>query len=73
MFFTLLGKPGEGAAIDQHLYSWIPSVASASTRAAVRPALPVFVLLITGVGTLIHIYSIATWPTTRAGAGSSAT
>jgi len=59
MFFTLLGKPGDGRAIDQHLYSWIPVSGFRVDAALLFDQLSaVFVLLITGVGTLIHIYSI---------------
>ncbi len=58
-FFALQGKPGTGRMIDRHLFSWIP-VDGFHVDAALLfdPLSAVFVLLITGVGTLIHIYSM---------------
>ena len=58
-FFAMLGRDAEDRAIGQHLYSWV-----AVGRFQVDAGLLVdqlsmcFVLLITGVGTLIHVYSI---------------
>jgi NADH-quinone oxidoreductase subunit L len=58
-FFALLGRDAEDRAVSQHLYSWI-SVGSFQVDAGllVDQLSMCFVLLITGVGTLIHIYSI---------------
>jgi NADH-quinone oxidoreductase subunit L len=58
-FFALLGRDGDDRAISQHLYSWI-HVAGFQVDAGllVDQLSMCFVLLITGVGTLIHIYSI---------------
>jgi NADH-quinone oxidoreductase subunit L len=56
-FFTLLGYTNR--SIDVHMFSWIP-VAGFQVNANVLldPLSITFVLLITGVGSLIHIYSI---------------
>jgi NADH-quinone oxidoreductase subunit L len=58
-FFTMLGRDSGNRAIGQHLYSWI-SVGRFQVSAGllVDQLSMCFVLLITGVGTLIHIYSI---------------
>jgi NADH-quinone oxidoreductase subunit L len=58
-FFSLLDRDAEDRAISQHLYSWI-SVGRFQVDAGllVDQLSMCFVLLITGVGTLIHIYSI---------------
>src|SRR4029079_15307015 len=45
--------------IDQHLFSWIPVAGfQANANLLLDPLSLTFVLLITGVGSLIHIYSI---------------
>jgi NADH-quinone oxidoreductase subunit L len=56
----MLGRHGEERAISQKLFSWI-NVGSFNVDAGLLlDQLSIcFVLLITGVGTLIHIYSIA--------------
>jgi NADH-quinone oxidoreductase subunit L len=58
-FFALLGRDSKDRSIGQHLYSWI-SVGTFRVDVGflVDPLSMCFVLLITGVGTLIHIYSI---------------
>jgi NADH-quinone oxidoreductase subunit L len=58
-FFALRGEPTEGRHITQHLFSWIP-VNGLQVDAALLldPLSATFVLLITGVGSLIHIYSV---------------
>jgi NADH-quinone oxidoreductase subunit L len=59
LFFTLLGKSGDHRAISQHLFSWIPvNGFQVDVGLLVDQLSVVFVLLITGVGSLIHIYSI---------------
>ncbi|HTW19790.1 MAG TPA: NADH-quinone oxidoreductase subunit L [Mycobacteriales bacterium] len=59
-FFALIGRDhGENRQLDQHLFSWVP-VAGFHVNANVLldPLSITFVLLITGVGSLIHVYSI---------------
>ena len=59
-FYQMLGRSAENRAVTQKLFSWI-SVGSFKVDAGllVDQLSICFVLLITGVGTLIHIYSIA--------------
>ena len=59
-FYQMLGRSPENRAVSQKLFSWI-SVGSFNVDAGllVDQLSICFVLLITGVGTLIHIYSIA--------------
>lgn len=59
MFAQLLGEPAAERVHDVHLFTWIPAgplTVDAGLR--VDPLSMTFVLLITFVGTLIHIYSI---------------
>jgi NADH-quinone oxidoreductase subunit L len=59
-FFAIIGRDGgQSRQLDQHLFSWVP-VAGFHVNANVLldPLSMVFVLLITGVGSLIHVYSI---------------
>src|SRR3954466_333488 len=60
MFFGLIGRDGgQTRQIDQHLFTWIPVGGfHADANLLFDPLSSVFVLLITGVGSLIHIYSI---------------
>src|SRR3954467_1790646 len=60
MFFGLIGRDGgQTRQIDQHLFTWIPvGTFHANANLLIDPLSSVFVLLITGVGSLIHIYSI---------------
>ena len=57
LFFSVKGESNR--AINLHLYSWIP-VAGFKVDAGllIDPLSMVFVLLITGVGSLIHIYAV---------------
>ncbi|KIF76146.1 NADH:ubiquinone oxidoreductase subunit L [Streptomyces sp. 150FB] len=59
LFSGMLGKSGDARSLHQHLFTWVPV---GGFRADVGFQLDqlsmTFVLLITGVGTLIHIYSI---------------
>jgi NADH-quinone oxidoreductase subunit L len=58
-FVQMLGQPGDGRSRLVHLYQWV-SVGSfkADVNLLIDPLSISFVLLITGVGSLIHIYSI---------------
>lgn len=59
LFADMLGKSPEHRALHQHLYSWIPVGGFQADVAFQLDQLSMtFVLLITGVGSLIHIYSI---------------
>jgi NADH-quinone oxidoreductase subunit L len=59
VFFALVGRDGSDRAVSQHLFSWIPvNGFQVDAGLLVDQLSVVFVLLITGVGTLIHIYSI---------------
>ncbi|UNX54409.1 NADH-quinone oxidoreductase subunit L [Georgenia sp. TF02-10] len=56
----LLGLPGPERVLDLHLFSWIPAgdlTVDAGLR--VDPLSMTFVLLVTFVGSLIHVYSVA--------------
>jgi NADH-quinone oxidoreductase subunit L len=56
----LLGRSAADRVVDVHLFTWIP--AGAFTLAAglrLDPLSLTFVLLVTFVGTLIHVYSVA--------------
>ncbi|MET7601418.1 NADH-quinone oxidoreductase subunit L [Streptomyces avermitilis] len=59
LFADMLGKGAEDRTFSQHLFSWIPV---ADFKADVGFQLDqlsmTFVLLITGVGSLIHLYSV---------------
>ena len=58
-FFALLSYPAAARSRDLHMFTWIP-VGDFHVNAAllIDPLSITFVLLITGVGSLIHIYSI---------------
>jgi NADH-quinone oxidoreductase subunit L len=59
MFFALLGKDSSQRSVDQHLYTWIPvGRFHVDVGLLLDPLSISFVLLITGVGSLIHIYSV---------------
>ena len=59
MFFTLLGRDESDRQVAQHLYTWI-DVGSFDVGMDLMydPLSALFLLLITGVGSLIHIYSL---------------
>jgi NADH-quinone oxidoreductase subunit L len=58
-FFTLLSYPGAERSRELHLYSWIPVAGfQANIGILLDPLSICFVLLITGVGSLILIYAI---------------
>ncbi|MFE0099519.1 NADH-quinone oxidoreductase subunit L [Streptomyces sp. NPDC059009] len=59
LFTDMLGKGAEERHLSQHLFSWIPVEGFQADVAFQLDQLSMtFVLLISGVGTLIHIYSI---------------
>ncbi|MFI6984603.1 NADH-quinone oxidoreductase subunit L [Embleya sp. NPDC050154] len=59
MFVTMLGKDDADRSVDQHLWTWAPvNEFQADIGLHLDQLSMVFVLLITGVGSLIHIYSI---------------
>src|SRR6516165_12069700 len=58
-FFTLLSYPAAERSRDLHMYSWIPVARfQANIGLLIDPLSICFVLLITGVGSLILIYSV---------------
>ncbi|OBB96826.1 NADH-quinone oxidoreductase subunit L [Mycolicibacterium peregrinum] len=58
-FSQMLGRPDEGRAVAESLFSWVPVAGLQVDFGLQLDQLSVcFVLLITGVGSLIHIYSI---------------
>src|SRR5579859_3935207 len=59
LFFSLLGKSGGARSYDQHVYTWVPVPGfSADAGFHLDQLSMTFVLLITGVGSLMHIYSV---------------
>ncbi|MYT68414.1 MULTISPECIES: NADH-quinone oxidoreductase subunit L [unclassified Streptomyces] len=59
LFSDMLGKGPEDRTLTQHLYSWIPVEGfQADIGFQLDQLSMTFVLLISGVGTLIHLYSI---------------
>jgi NADH-quinone oxidoreductase subunit L len=59
LFADMLGKGAEERTLTQHLFSWIPVEGFQADVAFQLDQLSMtFVLLITGVGSLIHLYSI---------------
>jgi NADH-quinone oxidoreductase subunit L len=59
LFFAMLGRDGSHRSIGQHVYSWIAvGTFKVDIGLLLDPLSMSFVLLITGVGSLIHIYSI---------------
>ncbi|MFE3326008.1 NADH-quinone oxidoreductase subunit L [Streptomyces sp. NPDC059176] len=59
LFVDMLGRPGEDRTLTQHLYTWIPVEGFQADVAFQLDQLSMtFVLLITGVGSLIHLYSV---------------
>ena len=59
LFVELLGRSPEDRVIHEHLFSWVPVAQLQVDFGLQLDALSVcFVLLITGVGSLIHLYSI---------------
>src|SRR4051812_39780064 len=59
MFVSLLGRDDEDRQVVQHLYDWIQvGDLHVGMDLLYDPLTALFLLLITGVGSLIHIYSI---------------
>ena len=59
-FFAMQGRPEESRAVTQKLFTWISVGTFKVDASLLLDQLSIcFVLLITGVGTLIHIYSIS--------------
>jgi NADH-quinone oxidoreductase subunit L len=59
-FFALIGRDGgQNRQLDQHLFTWQPVAGfHINANMLLDPLSIVFVLLITGVGSLIHVYSV---------------
>ncbi|MGA9749463.1 MAG: NADH-quinone oxidoreductase subunit L [Nocardioides sp.] len=58
-FFALLGREEGERSIGQHLYTWVEGGSFRVDMALLYdPLSALFLLLITGVGALIHVYSI---------------
>ncbi|MGV9931478.1 NADH-quinone oxidoreductase subunit L [Streptomyces olivaceoviridis] len=59
LFADLLGKGAEQRTLTQHLFSWVPVAGfQADVTFRLDQLSMTFVLLITGVGSLIHLYSV---------------
>jgi NADH-quinone oxidoreductase subunit L len=59
MFFSVLARDAGDRSIGQHLYDWVDAGKfHAGMDLLYDPLSSLFMLLITGVGSLIHIYSI---------------
>ncbi len=69
-FWQLIGLPPEARSVDVVVAQWIPSIASTTShgaRAALQvpwgfrldPLSAMMLLVVTGIGTLIHVYSTA--------------
>ncbi|MGW7295869.1 NADH-quinone oxidoreductase subunit L [Streptomyces xiamenensis] len=59
LFFELLGRADGDRTLHQHLFSWIPVAGFQADVAFQLDQLSMtFALLITGVGSLIHVYSV---------------
>nr|WP_206314033.1 NADH-quinone oxidoreductase subunit L [Streptomyces coryli] len=59
LFTDMLGKDGEHRALHSHLFSWVPvGDFQADVAFQLDQLSMTFVLLITGVGSLIHLYSV---------------
>ena len=68
-FFQLLSLPGDGRVVDKHLFDWIPPIPYHTLSGSLAhfhadwgfqldPLSAVMILIVTGVGLLIHFYSI---------------
>ncbi|MFD8701189.1 NADH-quinone oxidoreductase subunit L [Kitasatospora sp. NPDC059648] len=59
LFSDLLGRDAEHRTLTEHLYTWVPvNGFQADVSFRLDQLSMTFVLLITGVGTLIHLYSV---------------
>jgi NADH-quinone oxidoreductase subunit L len=60
LFFSLLGKSPQQRSIDLHLFDWVSAGSfKVSAGMLLDPLSLAFVLLVTFVGSLIHVYSVA--------------
>src|SRR5918911_3920161 len=60
LLLNLLGLPAEQRARDLHLFDWVPAgTFQLSAGLLLDPLSVTFVLLVTFVGSLIHVYSVA--------------
>ncbi len=60
VWIAMLGLPADERVVGLHLFSWIPAGAfSLDAGMRIDPLSMSFVLLVTFVGTLIHVYSVA--------------
>jgi NADH-quinone oxidoreductase subunit L len=59
MFFQLLGRADDDRQVSQHLFTWFETdQLTVEMDLLVDPLAILFMLLITGVGSLIHVYSV---------------
>ncbi|MFG2148751.1 NADH-quinone oxidoreductase subunit L [Streptomyces sp. NPDC048696] len=59
LFVDMLGRSTDSRAVHKHLFSWVPVEGfQADVGFQLDQLSMTFVLLITGVGTLIHLYSV---------------
>jgi NADH-quinone oxidoreductase subunit L len=60
LFFSLLGKDAEQRSVDVHLFDWVSAgTFKVDAGMLLDPLSLAFVLLVTFVGSLIHVYSVA--------------
>jgi NADH-quinone oxidoreductase subunit L len=58
-FFALMGRSAEERSVGQHLYTWVEAGSfRVDASLLYDPLSALFLLLITGVGALIHVYSV---------------
>jgi NADH-quinone oxidoreductase subunit L len=59
LFYSIKGESGDGRERNLHLFSWVPVGGfNVDVGMLLDPLSLTFVLLITGVGSLIHIYAV---------------
>ena len=59
LFFELKAMPADGRIIEQVLFSWIPAGSfNVNIAYMLDPLSAVMILVVTGVGFLIHVYSV---------------
>ena len=59
LFVALLGRDADDRQVGQHLYTWVDAGSfKVDLGLLYDPLSALFLLLITGVGSLIHIYSV---------------
>ena len=59
MFLSMLGRPEEERQVGQHLFTWFRTGSfDVGMDLLYDPLSSLFLLLVTGVGSLIHVYSI---------------